>query len=179
MIMTLKAREVLDDCRAALRMLEDEKDLQRWRITWAATVALLRTVGDVLNKVDGQDKTIKKVSELFFREWMGDSSEHLIFRDFIRLERNNIVHEYRINVHPLEKVSVLVQSLLQPVKGGAPLLQNAVYEIDENIYRPIMKGHWTGDDARDVAREVILWWEKQLSAIDLKISEGSGVSLAQ
>lgn len=57
--MTYKAREVLDDCRLALSLLEDETDVQRWRIQWAAAVALIGAVGHVLDKVDGEDPLIK------------------------------------------------------------------------------------------------------------------------
>lgn len=50
--MPLVARQVLADCRLCLEMLEQEQDLARWRIHWAAAVALARAVGHVLDKVD-------------------------------------------------------------------------------------------------------------------------------
>ena len=51
--MTFKARQVLDDCELALEFLEQATTDQIWRVHWFAAVALIRTVGDVLDKVDG------------------------------------------------------------------------------------------------------------------------------
>ena len=51
--MTARARIVLEDCRLALQLLEEETDLRRWRLHWVAAVALVRAVGHVLEKVDG------------------------------------------------------------------------------------------------------------------------------
>lgn len=49
--MTYAAREVRDDCRLALAMLEEETDLSKWRVHWAAAVALPRKVGPEPNQV--------------------------------------------------------------------------------------------------------------------------------
>ena len=48
--MTQHARTVLDDCRLALQLLEEETDPQRWRIHWVAALALVRAVGHVLDR---------------------------------------------------------------------------------------------------------------------------------
>ena len=54
--------EVLEDCRMALTLLEEERDYRRWRVHWAAAVALVRAVGHVLDKVDGKDPVRKRIS---------------------------------------------------------------------------------------------------------------------
>jgi hypothetical protein len=41
-----------------------------------------------------------------------------------------------------------------------------VVELDENIYRPMLDGPWEGDDARDVLRVAIDWWNAELDKID-------------
>ncbi|TAL27605.1 MAG: hypothetical protein EPN97_17215 [Alphaproteobacteria bacterium] len=164
--MTHNAREVLNDCRLALQMLEDETDLQKWRIVWAAAVALIRAVGHVLDKVDGSDKDIKEISKTLFKEWNSDAPEHLIFRDFIDQERNNLLKEYRSNVHPFESVKVLFTTTLVPVSGGEPVQEATVCGLDENIYRPMLDGTWEGDDARDVLMHAINWWGDQLNKVD-------------
>ncbi len=169
--MKLKAREVWEDCNLALEMLENEQDLQKWRITWAAAMALVRAVGNVLQGVDSENKIIKEISDGLFKEWKSDEAKHLIFWEFIKKDRDNLLKEYRENVHPLEKVAVVVQSVLQPIKGGAPALHNAVFEIDENIYRPVMEGPWAGDDARDVLQEALNWWNEQLTAIEKQYAD--------
>ena len=164
--MTCKAREVLDDCRVALSLLEEEKDIRRWRIHWAAAVALIRAVGHVLDKVDGEDPLIKQASNAAFKQWRSMDPNHEIFREFIERERNNLLKEYRSDVHPLTTVAMAVEFTAQPVGGGAPVRLAQIAEIGENIYRPFLHGPWEGDDARDVLSEAIAWWDSQLAAIE-------------
>lgn len=176
--MTFKAREVLDDCRVALTLLEEESDLQRWRIHWAAAVALIRAVGHVLDKVDGADPSVKKASSAAFKQWKSADSKHELFREFIERERNNLLKEYRSDVHPLPEVALAIEVTPQPIDGGPPVRFAHVGDIGENIYRPLLDGPWEGDDARDVLSEAIAWWDNQLVAIEqeaerLRLSEGS------
>jgi len=167
--MTYHAREVLSDCRLAHSLLEEEADLPRWRIHWAAAVALIRAVGHVLDKVDGSDPILKAVAGEQFRNWKGDTSEHEIFREFIERERNNLLKEYRSDVHPLDSVPVAVQLVAQPLKGGEPIRLGQVLQLDENCYRPMLDGPWVGDDARDVLAEAIEWWGRRLDEIDREV----------
>lgn len=166
--MTQKAREVLEDCRLALQMLEEETDIQRWRILWAAAAALIRAVGHVLDKVDGRNPSIKSVGGRFFERWKHDPC-HEIFRDFIERERNSILKEYQSDVHPLEDVSVVLQVHLDPINGGDPKVLAQALDLDDNVYRPMLDGPWEGDDCRDVLREAIDWWSVQLDAIDIEV----------
>lgn len=168
--MTSKAREVLDDCRVALSLLEDETNVQRWRIHWAAAVALIRAVGHVLDKVDGDDPLTKHVANAAFKRWKGPEPKHEIFREFIERERNNLLKEYRSDVHPLADVAVAVEFSAQPVGGGALVRWTHVAEIGENIYRPLVDGPWEGNDARDVLTEAIAWWDAELTSIDQEVA---------
>jgi hypothetical protein len=168
--MTSKAREVLDDCRIALSLLEAETDIQRWRIHWAAAVALIRAVGHVLDKVDGNDPMTKQIAGAAFKQWKSADPKHEIFREFIERERNNLLKEYRSDVHPLTEVAVAIEVTAQPVGGGQPLKLAHIGEIGENIYRPLLDGPWEGNDARDVLDEAIGWWESELTAIEREVA---------
>jgi len=163
--MTNSAREVLEDCRVALTLLEEETDLRRWRIHWAAAVSLIRAVGHVLDKVDGRDPVRKAISKEFFQRWKEDP-EHEIFPKFIEHERNNLLKEYASDVNPMEKVPILLQRKLVPLGGGAPIDIADVVDLGENIYRPLLDGPWEGIDCREVLEEAIRWWECELSAVD-------------
>lgn len=169
--MTIKARMVLDDCRLALQLLEDEADLRRWRIHWVAAIALVRAVGHVLDKVDGNSPAVRAASRAAYKRWTGGAPEHEIFREFIEKERNTILKEYDFNLHPEEKVEVVIPVALQRVSDGEMLKGGAVFPLDENIYRPILDGFREGDDARDVLTEAIEWWEAELDDIDRCIGE--------
>ncbi len=50
--MPRQARIVLQDCEFALRELRSTVNPPQWRTRWVATVACLRAVGHVLQKVD-------------------------------------------------------------------------------------------------------------------------------
>ena len=166
---TCKAREVLSDCREALALLEEEQDLRRWRIHWAAAITLIRAVGHVLDKVDGLDAATRRASRVRYALWQSKNTEHEIFREFIDKERNNLLKEYQINIHPLEDVAVLVKGVAVPDGGGDSERLAQVFTLNENIYRPLLDGPWSGDDARDVLSEAIEWWETQLAAIDEEV----------
>jgi ferritin-like protein len=96
--MTYHARIVLEDCRYTLRLLEEEADHQKWRITWVAAIALIRAVGHVLDKVDGRDKQTKDVAGKLYKNWHKEPEKHEIFHEFIEKERNNVVKEYSVNI---------------------------------------------------------------------------------
>ena len=166
--MTQNAREVLDDCRLALQMLEGETESRRWRVLWVAAAALVRAVGHVLSKVDGRDPVVKRVGDQFFENWKR-SHNHRIFRDFIEQERNSILKEYQSSVHPMEKVYITLQTQLVSTIDGSELTISDPIPLDGNVYRPMLDGPWQGDDCRDVLQEAIVWWEQQLDLIDAEV----------
>ena len=164
--MPYAARKVLDDCRLALAMLEEETDLARWRVHWAAAVALVRAVGHVLDKVDGEDPLTKRLAAEAFKRWKGTAPEHEIFREFIECERNSILKEYRFRHHPLDEVQVAVAYSLQNPVTGETMQMGDVLPLGDNIYRPFLDGWREGDDAQDVLSEAIDWWEAELRALE-------------
>jgi hypothetical protein len=168
----LRARQVLDDCRLALAMLEDETDLSRWRVHWVAALALVRAVGHVLDKVDGEDDAIATLGRAAHTRWKSDAPEHEIFREFIQRERNTILKEYQFNVHPEDEVQIAFISTLRRVSDGALVNAGTVLPISDNIYRPLLEGVRQGDDARDVLGEAIDWWETELAAIERALGSG-------
>lgn len=173
--MTATARQVLDDCKIALSLLEDEADLARWRVHWVAALALVRAVGHVLQKVDGRDADIRKASDDAFRRWKSGAVEHEIFREFIELERNNVLKQYDFAIHPLEDVPVVVELKLQSIEDGHLRSVYETFGIGSNIYRPVEGGYREGDDARDVFADAIEWWGTQLTAIDSAVRASRSV----
>lgn len=167
--MTFNARRVLSDCKVARSMLEDETDLQRWRVVWASAVALIRAVGHVLDKVDARNVALKPLVRSSYISWKSEP-EHEIFREFIERERNILLKEYESDVHPLEQVSVAVSITLASAEGDIHQEYVDALDIGGNIYRPLLSGPWEGDDCRDVLDEAIEWWERELDLIDVSLS---------
>jgi len=157
-------------------MLEGETDLGRWRVHWVAAVSLVRSVGYVLKKVDGQDHVVDAVATSRFTAWRGSDPEHGVFRGFIEKARHNVLREYELGIHPAEKVPIVLQTLLQGDNADPRTVIAEVAVLGRNIYRPVVDGYRQGDDARDVLNDAIGWWQKQLDAIDLEIAarKGSG-----
>lgn len=166
--MTRAAHKVLDDCKFILLKLEDETDDQQWRIHWVAVVTLLRAVGHVLTKVDGQSEPIRSASDRLYREWKSNDPAHEIFREFIEKERNSVVKEYAIGIS--EGPVPVVISFEDPTTGE--LSGYELEPIGENIYRPMTDGTYEGEDGRTLIELAIDWWEKQLGEVD-RLAAGS------
>lgn len=165
--MTTAAREVLIDCEIALEMLEEEADLRRWRVLWAGSVSLLRAVGHVLKKVDGADPRIGLAVDQRYRTWGSERQENAIFWDFIEKERNNVLKEYQFGLSLDEEVALLVQS---DTSNGET--EGGVFQLVENLYRPLLIDHREGEDARDVYREALDWWQRELTTIEALLKSG-------
>jgi len=173
--MTIAAREVLSDCRLALDMLQMESDPNRWRVLWAGAAALIRAVGHVLLNVDQpSDPRVAKAGIAAHKRWTSGDLSHSIYRDFIKNERDNILKEYRSNVHPLEKVDVLVRLTLQNPKTGEIKYIDEIQVLDENLFRPLVEGYGEGEDARDAYQEALDWWDRELTRIDADAAAHKG-----
>jgi hypothetical protein len=152
--MNLTARTVLCDCKSAHALLEDESDAIRFRLFWVAGVALLRAVGHVLRKVDSErSPAVKFQVERAYSDWKRDRDAHAIFWEFIEHERNNILKEYEIGL-----VAGPVEVLVQP--------NVEIFSLGENLFCPIAKGRYAGEDGRDLMTDAITWWERQLNTIE-------------
>lgn len=144
--MTLKAREVLSDCKSLLEDLYKEQRSDLWRPRWAGLVALLRSVGHVLDKVDGENSPeARDVVDSAWQELNRRTPEPKIFWDFIEEERNNILKLYafgprgNITIHP-----------------GGP----TTFEFF------MRSGEFKGKDPLQLCGEAIEFWEEYLADID-------------
>ena len=164
--MTVKAREVLSDCELALEFLEQGTTDQVWRVHWFAAVALVRSVGDVLDKVDGKQSAYERPVKDAYKAWKSDREANKIFWEFIKAQRDRLVHEYDTDAHPTDNAIIMLELSLATSAGGSLQKQNEIVELAQNSYRPMLAGPWEGDDARDVLQEAIDWWKRELAKID-------------
>jgi hypothetical protein len=164
--LTFKARQVLDDCELALEFLEQSTTDRIWRVHWFAAVALVRTVGDVLDKVDGRCPRYRVPVKTAYQSWKADRETSKIFWEFIKDQRDKLVHEYESDAHPDDRISLLIEFGLVSATDGTTHNVHEALQLDENIYRPMLSGPWEGNDARDVLREAIDWWKTELDKID-------------
>lgn len=149
--MTTAARVVLEDCRGALAELVDGLQGGAWRRRWVTALVLLRSVGYVLNDVDG--KRSRQWRQAIDDAWASPERKTSNLFAFIDDERNNIVHEYKISAGHGATVHEL----------GAPCQWVEQHYV-------INSGPFAGRDQRDVVREAIAWWEAHIDAIDKAVA---------
>ena len=131
-------------------------------------VALLRAVGHVLDKVDGQkSREIRRVVGDEYRKLRDSKPEPHIFWAFIEEERNLVLKEYRFrgaHVSGFNVTSIGTTSL----KTGQQftLTQEGVGDLHLHVFD---EGPFAGRNHLDVATEAIHWWRSHLDQIDVLV----------
>jgi len=144
-----RAYEALRDAEFILELLEDCEDKRLFRIYFVACMTILRTVGQVLVSKNTKP-TIKASALKLFEDHKSNQEKHRIFFDFVKKERDIIVHEYDINLG--EDYDVVFSS------------DDTVFSLGD-LYRPLADFEFDGEDVRDLIREAINWWVVQLKII--------------
>ena len=153
-VIFLTAREVLEDCRLAHEMMEAESDHARLRVQWIGALALLRLVGDVLDKVDSKRRDdVKTAVRNQYDAQKGDE----IYHEFIKGARDRAVHLYEHDLLDVSEIPIIIEH-----SDG----QIEQHELDECLYMPLTGEFRPGEDARDVYREAIEWWDQHIAAIE-------------
>lgn len=167
--MTQRAREVLHDCEAALDDLMTGPTGLQWRTRWAAAVALLRTVGHVLDKVDAEENpAVRAVVTAEWERLKNTKPEPVIYWEFIERERNNILKIYRFGAR--QNVTL---------RPGSIVLDRATGESvglpgGPTTYEHVMAGGpFASQDPRDVVQFAITWWRQYLDEVDRRVAEAA------
>ena len=90
-----------------------------------------------------------------------------VFWEFIQKERNNILKEYRFNVHDSAVIDLAV---VEGDEEGSDVAIESPFTLDENLFRPIEAGFQTGEDARDAYADALKWWDLELSRIETALA---------
>ncbi|MBQ0960342.1 hypothetical protein KAK06_15410 [Ideonella sp. 4Y11] len=152
MTLSLAAEEVLRDCENALSFLQEETDPSKFRLFWLAAVAGLRSVGHVLDKVDSLEQPkLGAAARAAYSRWKQEPENNQIFWQFIDNERNSLLKEGEPAVYPVPH-RLLIDA-------------DFVYDGDFDLFAPILKGPYIGEDCRDVLGLAVSWWKEQINAI--------------
>jgi len=143
---TLKAWEPFWDCVGILfhfqnsDIVDGDEELPEWRLHWVSGLALLRTVGHVLAKVDARDSPAhgEAVNGLWSK-LKADKQSAAIFWEFIEEERNNLLKTYTF---------------------GAKLSSDADGYFIEFA---------DGQDAFQLFREAVYWWRHHLELLEKEL----------
>ena len=144
------ARNVLEDCRHALTELRNDPQGPAWRVRWFGTLAMLRAVGHVLEKVDAKScPELKEANNDWWKDLKSTKPNPAIFWQFIDSDRDAILKEYDHRAG--QSVTV--------TPGRPPIY---TYKIHG--------GPFDGQDPRDVVQKVIEWLEQELTKIEIDVS---------
>jgi hypothetical protein len=97
----LTSYRALSDGQSGIRHLEEYLRsssflLSDWKVIWIGACTLLRTSIELF-QVDAKSCINQRIGEQLNAEWQSikkNKVEHPIFWEFLRKERNNIIHEY-------------------------------------------------------------------------------------
>jgi len=145
--MTIRARLVLEDAKAAAQELPEgqsgPRDESTIRRRLVATMALLRTVGNVLKDVDS--KTSEALRRAIKEKW--EQPKPLIFTEFIDGYRSAILKRYE---QPEIEFDTIMGTLFPRLK--------------------VECGGLTGVSVTHLVNEAIKYWEKYLDDVERRAS---------
>jgi hypothetical protein len=149
-VMALAARNALSDARTARSTLQQaiaNSSAVQTRISWITCLTLLRAVGHVLAKVDGERSSwLKRASEEQFSAIRHNQFANLIFWEFIEAERNGLLKEYK---------SSIFESVADPEQPGRRRLVLTNILVGPDFFTPM--------EAVDAA---IRWWNLYLAKVE-------------
>ena len=155
----MKSREMLEDAQYALNLMDTEEDVRKIRILWVASITLVRGIGHVLDKVDAcQDTALRTKVDDWWRDLQRQKEEHPhIFWDFIDPQRNKTLKEY----------CLCFDEYCGPICVVDGLTGNADSFDLGSLYIPAHTMPYVGDDIRDLLKEAVEWWAKQLDFLSV------------
>jgi hypothetical protein len=163
--MTKEARYVLHDCELAHSRHTDDLQDYEFRLSWIALVTLLRAVGHVLDKVDGDSTKNPKLSKVIrekYQEIKKSRPEPIIFWKFIEEHRNNVIKMYKFEVSR----GLEIKSLDADVPVRVEAIQAKVSSPNARFYSELANDHFSGRSEIEVLKEAIDWWKAYLDEID-------------
>lgn len=171
--MNFKAKQVLLDCKLALLELqeaENNNDIQKIRIRWYTCLALLRSVGHVLENVD---KVKYNIYSKLFEEQHNSKKTDKIFSDFIRNERNLILKEYEYYIQK-ETNTINEQDCIIFDDGSYLLLENGDRlgtEQTRLVIKYFIKSNGFDESKflSEIVSKAINWWEIYFYELENKI----------
>ena len=158
----MRARDVLEDCKLALKDFEAAGPTPYWRTRWIGLVALLRSVGHVLDKIDGArtPQWRKAVDEAWDRVKRTKPDPEILW-EFIEAERNNVLKVYEVGA----RLSITVRPGPAILSFSDSIARHQ--KSDATSYESFMRsGFYGGRDALAVCQEAVAFWEKYLAEVE-------------
>jgi hypothetical protein len=171
--MTSAARLVLEDAEYALGQHRSTLQANAFRVSWFSVVTLLRSVGHVLDKVDGSPMASAAQRRAIDEKYSGlkaTKPEPIIYWAFIETMRNDFLKEYKAGVK--RTLPIQIDGTLHHVfdvgsgRGGFGLEGGAGMGPATRFVSRIVAGPYEGRAEAEVAHEAIGWWRIYLDEVD-------------
>jgi hypothetical protein len=171
-----KAREFLEWCRYGHQRMKDNPTGADWVLVWAGTIALLRAIGHALRSEDARsDPRLNKAQSAWLIRLKAKKPDPHIFWEFIDRDRNKLLKEAELTVRRIFQDSLHDgigladsfdgQRLPLPAPRSPPPTSICTYQMKS--------GRFVGQDPRDLVKDAIEWWEKQLDDIEQEAAASS------
>lgn len=158
----LSSYRALSDGRSGIRHLEERLDvatffLSEWKVIWIGTCAILRTAIDLF-RVDAKSCLAPRIREEIAAEWKAikdQKDEHAIFWEFLRQERDNVIHEYQWRAY---------EAWMKP-DGTFRAAQLSLLTLDDDGARPLLLikgGPFEGRNSLELLKEGAIWVEERI-----------------
>ena len=156
----MRSRDVLEDCKQALADFQAATNPVQWRIRWVTLIALLRCVGHVLKNIDrNQSAEWKEAVDEAWKRCNDTKPDPKILWEFIEAERNNVLKAYDVGAELDIRRSGAIM-------GFTPSIAAHQKNYDLTIESFMRSGPFSGDDAIEVCRQAIAFWEQYLDEVE-------------
>jgi hypothetical protein len=175
----LNSHRALSDGKTGVQQLEEHLQssaflLSEWKVIWIGTCTLLRTSIDLF-RVDAKSCVNQKIRDEIRSEWIlikENKKRHPIFWEFLRKERDNIIHEYEwaayemwmnpdgttrptgislLDLKPEDASSILImRGGLYKDRDSLELLKESAEWVEARIYGAIRRAGFDPDENRNL-----------------------------
>lgn len=158
----LASCRALSDGRSGIMQLEKKLNsakvlLSDWKVQWIGTCTISRTAIDLF-RIDAKSCLNLRIREEIAAEWSAikDNKEmHAIFWEFLRDERNNVIHQYQWRTY---------EAWMKP-DGTFRENRLSLLSIEDDGARPILMmndGPFKGQNSLDLLNESAGWVEERI-----------------
>jgi len=160
----LNSYRALSDGRTAIKMLDKQLSepsllISEWKINWIGACTLLRTAIDLFRK-DQASCLNSSIRQEIGSEWHAiktNRSDHPIFWEFLRKERDNIIHHY-------EWAAYEVWMAEDKAQRAANISLLDLRKDDERSVLLMRHGKYKGRDSVELLKESAEWVENRIFA---------------
>lgn len=158
----LSSYRALSDGRSGIRHLEELLGsatflFSEWKIIWIGTCSILRTAIDLF-QVDAKSCLPTGIKHEIGAEWKAikdQKDEHTIFWEFLRQERDNVIHEYKWQAY---------ETWMKP-DGTLRASRLSLLTLNDDGARPMLlmkDGSFKGRNSLELLKEGADWVEARI-----------------